>query len=82
MTLYEFNALNELEQTEALKEHGVELSNRKEGEYSVTLYQIDSFYVEVYSHNFNRRYRSFLSTDPLEPYMNTIDISGLFDEEK
>ena len=82
MTLYEFNALDESEQTEALKEYGVELSTRKEGEYSVTLYQIDTFYVEVYSHNLDRRYRSFLSTNPLEPYMNSIDISGLFDMEK
>jgi hypothetical protein len=59
MSLYEFNALNELEQTEVLKEYREKLSKRKEGEYSVTLYQIDSFYVELYSHNFDRRYRSF-----------------------
>ncbi|OQP64768.1 hypothetical protein A3860_18595 [Niastella vici] len=82
MTLYEFNALSESEQTEALKENGVELTTRSDGESTVTLYQIDSFYVEVYAHKLDRRYRSFLYTDPLEPYLGSIDITGLFDKDK
>jgi hypothetical protein len=81
MTLYEFNALNDLEKNVTLREHGVELSKRTDREYSVYLYQIDSFYVEVYHHNLVMRYRSFLTTEPLEPYLGSIDISGLFNNE-
>jgi hypothetical protein len=49
--------------------------------FDIRLIQIDSFYVEVYSQKLDRRYRSFLYTDPLEPYLNSVDISGLFDKE-
>jgi len=74
-----------MEQAKALRDHGVEIAKRTEGKYAVTLYQIDSFYVEVYhlvEHNMDKRYRSFLSTNPLELYMNSIDISGLLDTDK
>lgn len=45
MTLYQFNALDEMEQIEAIWEHGVHIAERLHEEYKLILYQIDSFYV-------------------------------------
>jgi hypothetical protein len=47
MTLYQFNALNEIEQAEAVWD-GVFVGDREDEEHRILLYQIDSFYVEVY----------------------------------
>ena len=72
MTLYQFIRMDEMEQGEALWEHGVHIADRDEGEHKLILYQIDAFYVEVWYHkeyNVVRKYRSFLSTDELEPYL-------------
>lgn len=78
MTLYEFNSLDELEQKEAIWEKGVFLSDRVDGEYFIKLYQIDGFYVETYrsiEHNVIVRFRSFSSTNPLDPYLDNMDLS-------
>jgi len=72
MTLYEFNALDEMEQQEAIWE-GVHIADREDEEHKILLYQIDAFYVEVYYHkeyNVIRRYRSFASVEQLEPYLS------------
>jgi hypothetical protein len=79
MTLYDFIALDEMEQQEALWE-GVHIGDREEGEHLILLYQMDNFYVEVYYHkeyNVIRRYRPFKTTDLLAPYLGQIDISGI-----
>ena len=47
MTLYEFNALGKKEQGDAAWD-GVLISDRSDDTYNILLYQIDSFYVEVY----------------------------------
>lgn len=70
MTLYQFNALDEMEQAEAVWD-GVFIGNREDEEHNILLYQIDNFYVEVYHHreyNVIRRFRSFSSINPLDPY--------------
>lgn len=80
MTLYEFNALDEMEQAEAVWD-GVFLGDRKDDEHRILLYQIDGFYVEAYYHmdyNILRRFRSFSSTDHLDPYLKEIDLTGKF----
>lgn len=80
MTVYEFNALDEMEQAEAVWD-GVFLGDRKDDEHRILLYQIDGFYVEAYYHmeyNVLRRFRSFSSTDQLDPYLNEIDLTGKF----
>lgn len=77
VTLYQFNAMDEMEQIEALWEHGVHITERQDGEYRLILYQIDSFYVEVWYHmedNDIRRFRSFSSITQLEPYLKNIEI--------
>jgi len=80
ITLYEFTALDEMEQAEAIWD-GVFLGDRKDGEHRILLYQIDDFYVEVFYHieyNTLRRFRSFSSTNQLDPYLNQIDLTGEF----
>jgi hypothetical protein len=79
MTLYEFNQLDEMEQAEALW-NGVFIADREDDEHKILLYQIDGFYVEVFYHkeyNVIRRFRSFSSTNPLDPYLDKIDIQAL-----
>jgi len=79
MTLYQFNMLNEFEQAEAVWS-GTHIGERQDDEHSILLYQINSFYVEVYYHqedNAIRRMRSFSSTDQLAPYLGQIDIGKL-----
>jgi hypothetical protein len=77
MTLYEFNMLDEMEQVEAVWA-AVCIDGRDDGEHKILLYQIDAFYVEVYyhkEHNVIKRFRSFASTEQLEPYLNKIDVA-------
>lgn len=80
MTLYEFNALDELEQKEALWDKGVEIGRRKDATYSYVLYQIDGFYVEEKYHiewEVMRGLRAFTTTKLLDPYLNDMDISTI-----
>jgi hypothetical protein len=83
ITLYEFNALDEHEKGAALWEYGVFLFQRFEGETGYSLYQINSFYVEVkYDQNQNKitRFTSFSTTTKLEPNLQNIDISELINQ--
>ena len=80
MTLYQFNALADFEKAEAVWE-GTLVGHREDGFYHVVLYQIDSFYVEVYYHktaNVILRFRSFSTTTYLDPYLHQINISEIF----
>lgn len=80
MTLYEFNGLDEMEQAEAVWE-GVFISDREDEEHKILLYQVDSFYVEVFYHkeyNVIRKFRSFSSTEQLHPYLENINLKGKF----
>ena len=77
MTLYQFNALNEMEQAEVLWSKGVHIGERIDAEHKILFYQIDRFYVEVFYHqdyNVIRRMRSFASTDQLGPYLDQIKL--------
>ena len=77
MTLYEFNALDEMEQAEAVWD-SVFIADREDDEHRILLYQRDSFYIEVYYHkeyNAIRRLRSFSSTNQLEPYLKRIKLN-------
>jgi hypothetical protein len=45
------------------------------------LYQVNSFYVEVYynkEYNPIKKFRSFSSTDELNPYLEQIDLNEIF----
>jgi len=72
MTLYEYNQLDELEQHETVWDHAVMIGDRIDGEHKVVLYQLFSFYVELYYHqeyNVLRRLRSFSDTECLDAYI-------------
>ena len=60
---------------------GVFLADREDGAFTILLYQIDSFYVEVFydkEKNELKRFRSFLTLRLLDPYLDQIDIKGKF----
>jgi len=79
MTLYQFNALEEMEQAEAVWS-GTHVGDRQDEQHNILLYQIDGFYVEVYyhrEHNEIVRFRSFSSTEQLLPYLGEINIDEL-----
>lgn len=82
MTLDEFAGLNETRQAETLLERGIYLADRLYKNFSIFLYQLDSFYVEVY-HNLRfdilQGMRCFEDDDALQPYLDRIDISCLVD---
>ncbi|HEY1114763.1 MAG TPA: hypothetical protein VGE66_14435 [Chitinophagaceae bacterium] len=80
MTLYEYILLRPEEQANATWKFGAFIALADKGSLKVLLYQIDSFYVEVY-YNCElgkiEEFRSFDSTDQLEPYLSAIDLSEL-----
>ena len=80
MTLYQFNTLDETEQHNAVWNHGVMVGDRVEGEHRVILYQLFSFYVELYYHvkmNVLLRLCSFSNTESLDVYLDQIDLKSL-----
>ncbi|HYC27657.1 MAG TPA: hypothetical protein VEB42_02560 [Chitinophagaceae bacterium] len=80
MTLDQFSLLNESSQAEVLIDRGVLLTERQYKNFTIFLYQVDNFYVEVY---FNLRFsvmqgmRCFQDDEALEPYLDSIDITAL-----
>ena len=80
MTLYQFNALDETEQHEAVWNHGGMVGYRMEGEHRVVLYQLFSFYFELFyhvEHNVLQRLKSFCDTELLDGYVNQFDLGSL-----
>ena len=83
MTLDEFTLLNETKQAETLLARGIFLTERLYKNFTIFLYQVDDFYVEVYHNlrfNVMQGMRSFQDDDALQPYLETIDISCLLNE--
>lgn len=80
MTYQQFDRLSAKEQTDLVWNHAVHLAERQEGRFTVILYQMDGFYIELfYARHDNRRpvVRSFIDTDFLEPYLVHIDVNEL-----
>lgn len=80
ITLYEFNALAEIEKAACIWEYGVHISERFDDEYGYILYQIHNFYVEVQytgPDNTIEKFVSFSTTTKLEPYISDIDINEI-----
>lgn len=81
MNIHQFRRLNEMQQLSLTEQKGVALAERKTAYCSVYLFQIGSFYVELYQHShFNvvTRINSFTNTTLLEPYFESISIDDLF----
>jgi hypothetical protein len=80
MTLYQFKIKNETEQTDIIDEKGELIAERTEKFCTIHLYQVGSFYVEVYHHNhFNVavRVKSFKDVKHLDPYLQQINIDDI-----
>ena len=80
MTIYQFNALSEMEQIEMIWKVPA-IAERFENGYKVFLFQIHSFYVELYHHlerDATERLRTFSGDDKLAPYLADINIDHLF----
>jgi hypothetical protein len=80
MHISDFEMIDSLEKIELLTENGVLLSSRTDGCFQISLFQMDSFYVEIYYHIGQlciRLIRSFDETSELNPYLGEIDISDL-----
>ena len=80
MTHYEFLALTDVQQHDALRRDGAMVARRSDKGYHYTLYQLHSFYVEGKVDLITGRakdIRSFTSTDLLLPYVADLDLSGL-----
>ena len=78
MTLQHFNTLSEHKQHRKLLVNGTWLAERHTEDSNVLLFQLDTFYVEVY---FTKQgdeivhSHSFETTDELDPYLQDIDLS-------
>ena len=80
MTLRYYNGLDEVEQHAVLCENGVDIGERVDGEYKIILYQIFSFYVELFYHpkyHVLKRLRSFSHIDCLDAYIKQVDLSEI-----
>ena len=79
MNIYEFKALSEMEQIEAIWKVPA-IAERHECGYKIFLFQIDSFYVELYHHlerDATERLRAFMHPDLLVPYLALINVDEL-----
>ena len=80
MTLYDFNVLDRNTQHNVVWEKGVHIGERIEADHRVILYQLFTFYVEMYYYTVENailKIRSFSSTNCLEPYLKQIDITNI-----
>ena len=80
MTLYKFNSLDDLEQWETMLTNGAMVGSRINDGYRIELYQIFSFYIELYYHIENdvlHRLRSFCNTELLDSYLKQFTLKEL-----
>jgi hypothetical protein len=80
MLLHQFKYEEKSRKKQMVFENGVYLANRFFQGFQVILFQINSFYVEVFFDVEEEEIgymRAFSRTDDLQPYLKNIDISGL-----
>lgn len=80
MILQEFQLLSDEEKFQILKERGVLIAQRENNHHFADLYQIDSFYMEVFFLRWSQRlwkFHSFNLEVLLTPYLEQIDIYEL-----
>jgi hypothetical protein len=83
MTSKKFNSLAKNIKKDILLRSGSFLAERRWGVCSVLLYQLDQFYVEVFFVKWTKTpigFRTFHSTNKLEPYLQQIDVRSLMQE--
>ena len=80
MNLYEFGLLEERERVSLVYQEGVYIGKRKDDDYTLVLYQVYGFYVEIYYRKYRlhiNRIRAFSSTFLLDPYLEGMVIENL-----
>ncbi len=81
MELQEFRELDQDDQAQTAWELGEHIATRISLLHTITLWQIEGFYVEIYYNQADQKIeklRSFRSTILLTPYLKQIDISSVF----
>ena len=80
MTLHEFKLLNDLEKIELLYRNGVYVGKRRKENKTVLLYQLNSFYVEL----FYQKHRCvvshlycFSSMLRIDPYLDQVNVEAI-----
>ena len=80
MTLQHYNAMNQEKQRWWVLHKGVYLTNRKTRDFTVFLFALEAFYIELYFYNANDLVfliKSFEDTAELEPYLEDINLTPL-----
>jgi hypothetical protein len=80
LTQDQFSLLTHQEKCFLVRYEAIRLAERKLQECLVVLYQLHSFYVELWHHEKEDEVllvRSFNNTNQLEPYLHAINISHL-----
>ena len=83
MTIQHFNTLSKQDQQNHLLKDGIFLVEREDGPFRIMLYQMDSFYVEVYFFNLYNKVaflQSFSDTEALQPYLDQLDVASMLNE--
>jgi len=83
MVLDFFTTLPKKMQQETLLAQGCFLAERADGPFRIMLYQLANFYVEVHFFNLYNKvafFSAFDTVEALEPYLETIDVSGMLQE--
>jgi hypothetical protein len=81
MNIERFHSLSMPQQHYYVMNRGVYLSSRHERSFSVDLYEVSGFYVEIFYELGEEEFsflRGFASTHNLDPYLAGIDIDQLF----
>ena len=80
MTSTYFNTLDEVDQLDLVFNFGVEIAQRTTEEHQITLFQLFSFYVEVFNSNDDPlcAIKSFDETKFLDIYITEIDLAAMF----
>ena len=81
MDLRHFHALSQEGQKETVLKRAVYLAERQTDYFNILLYQLDGFYIEVFTQKSDHTIvwiKSFTSTEQLSPYLSQINLSNIF----
>jgi len=80
MTLPEFSLLSRNQQVSILYDEGVYIGKIKQANKTTILYQVESFYVEIFYKKYRYHIESlecFRSTDKILPYLEQVNVEDL-----
>jgi hypothetical protein len=82
MRSVDFQILDLPDQLQIIENKAVFLDHRQSGDYSIELFQVEGFYVEIFFHIIKlnyKRIRVFDDSGFLDPYIDQIDLTELCD---